>query len=174
MNKCNYDIEFSNIINPILTNDEFNKLDMIPHHGTTRLEHSLKVSYYSYKIAKKLKLDYKSTARAGLLHDFFLSEVERTNKEKFLSTFTHATKAVKRSEHHFGINELEEDIIKSHMFPLNLFVPKYMESWIVTTVDKVVAVKEFKEEYKVLAKDKLAYITNISLFILLNLIYLPR
>ena len=42
-------------------------------------EHLIKVSYKSYKIAKKLDLDYVSVARAGLLHDFYLDGNERSN-----------------------------------------------------------------------------------------------
>lgn len=35
---------------------------------------AIKVSYRAYKTAKKLNLDYIKTARAGLLHDFYLDE----------------------------------------------------------------------------------------------------
>ena len=47
------------------------KMSEITHHGLDRKSHSIRVSYYSYKISKALGLDYKSTARAGLIHDFF-------------------------------------------------------------------------------------------------------
>lgn len=170
MNKHRYDIEYTTIVDPILLNNEFNKLDDIEHHGTTRLEHSLKVSYYSYKIAKALKLNYQETARAGLLHDFFLSDEERTKTERFLSMFTHPKKALNTATDHFELNNIEENIIVSHMFPLNLHIPKYRESWIVSTVDKVIAVKEFSYAYQHKFKRELAYITNISLICLLSFI----
>ena len=51
----------------------------------TRFDHSMKVSYYSYKVAKLLHLDYRQTARGGLLHDFFLSPEVRSKKERFVS-----------------------------------------------------------------------------------------
>ena len=51
---------------------EQTRLYNIEHHGISRMEHSIKISYYSYLIAKKLKMDYVSVARGGLLHDFFL------------------------------------------------------------------------------------------------------
>ena len=56
-----------NIVGNILDNEEFNQIKRIEHHGTTRFEHSVRVSYYSYKISKLLHLDYVETARAGLL-----------------------------------------------------------------------------------------------------------
>ena len=46
------DQEYLFIINNILENEKFRKIENIKHHNTTRLNHSLKVSYYSYKIAK--------------------------------------------------------------------------------------------------------------------------
>ncbi len=42
------------------------------HCNTSRLQHSFNVSYYSFILAKKLKLDYRAAARAGLLHDLYL------------------------------------------------------------------------------------------------------
>ena len=78
------DLRYRKIVKNILDNEEFNKIKNIEHHGITRYDHSLKVSYYSYKIAKTLKLDYRQVARGGLLHDFFLSGEDRTFKDKFL------------------------------------------------------------------------------------------
>jgi Predicted HD superfamily hydrolase len=69
------DKEYMAIIEDLLENEDLLKLDEITHHHyTTRLTHSLFVSYVSYKLAKSRGLDFVSTARAGLLHDFFLEE----------------------------------------------------------------------------------------------------
>ena len=78
------DPNYHKIIKNILENKEFNQLKHIEHHGISRYDHSLKVSYYSYKIAKALNLDYYQTARGGLLHDFFISKESRTTKERFI------------------------------------------------------------------------------------------
>ena len=164
MNQYRYDIEYTKLVDDILSNNEFNKLDHIEHHGISRYDHSLKVSYYSYKIAKTLKLDDKDVARAGLLHDFFLSDPNRTTKERFVSTFNHPKKAAKNAKDVFGINEKEEDIIKSHMFPVNLTVPKYAESWIVNGVDKCIGAYEFFKKFKY----QFSYATNLLTIIILN------
>lgn len=158
------DIEYLELIKNILSNEEFNKIKDIEHHGTTRYTHSLRVSYVSYKITKLLHLDYKEVARAGLLHDFFISDEERTFKDRFLSTFTHPKYAVENSCKYFDLSEKEKDIIGSHMFPIYYSIPKYAESWIVSLTDKVVGTYEFCMKFKY----KFSYITNLFLILLLN------
>lgn len=167
MSKIKMDKEYLNIVNDILNNEEFNKIDEIEHHGITRKEHSLKVSYYSYKLAKILKLNYNDVARGGLLHDFFISNNDRTDKEKLFDTFTHPKKAVLKASEIFDINDLEKDIIIGHMFPFYKSVPKYGESWIVNLTDKVIGSYELFCQYRY----KLDCAANyLYLFVLLNLI----
>lgn len=156
------DKEYNYIINNIINNKDFLKIDSCRHHGITRLEHSLRVSYYSYKVSKFLKLDARQTARAGLLHDFFIDE-QLNKKEKRLSAFYHPKKAVDNADTMFILTDKEKDIIYSHMFPLiPNHVPKYMESWVVSIVDKCVASYEFATSY---SKTFLFKIQN-ALFIL--------
>ena len=164
MQKAEENTEYLCLVNHILNNDEFKKIKDIEHHGETRYNHSLRVSYYSYKISKFLKLDYKTVATGGLLHDFFLSDQERNKKDRFLSTFNHPKKAVLKASEEFGITEKEEDIIRSHMFPINLSVPKYAESWVVSIVDKVVGTYEFSRKFGY----KLVYTANLLMVFLLN------
>lgn len=169
MNYITEDKEYELLVNDIFKNEDFMKIDTIEHHGTSRLIHSRRVSYYSYKIAKKLKLSYKDVARAGLLHDFFMSYEDRTKKERFLSTFTHPKYALINAETNFELNNLEKDIIRTHMFPINLAIPKYAESWLVSIVDKFVAIYEFTLSYRY----QLSYATNyLYLFLVLSFIKL--
>lgn len=158
------DKEYLSIVNHILENEQFKLIDKIEHHGTSRFNHSLKVSFYSYKIAKLLKLDYIETAKGGLLHDFFISEEDRNMLDRFTSTFTHPKKAVQTSKKYFNISEKEENIIHSHMFPIYFSLPKYSESWVVSLVDKVVGSYEFSNKFKY----KIAYFVNTYLFIIIN------
>ena len=137
------DLQYRKIVNHILDNEEFLKIKKIEHHGITRYDHSIKVSYYSYKIAKALRLDYEQVARGGLLHDFFLSPEDRTKKDRLVSVFTHPKQAVETAKGNFKLTAKEEDMIRTHMFPINLAVPKYLESWVVSCVDKAVALNEF-------------------------------
>ena len=141
----------------------------IKHHDSNRFNHSLKVSYYSYKISKKLKLDSISTARGGLLHDFFLERTVdyKKIKDKFkLYTGRHPKMAVNNSKKYFNINLIEEDIIRSHMFPIDIKVPNYSESWIVSCVDKFVSTFEFVKKFS----HKLSYVSNFALLFLINML----
>ena len=158
------DTYYIKIIEDILENKEFDKIKYIEHHGTTRFDHSMRVAYYSYKVAKTFRLDYREVARAGLLHDFFLSDIDRTAKDKFLSTFTHPKYAVENAQKHFKLSDKEKNIIESHMFPIYTCLPKYAESWVVSTVDKIVGTYEFMKEFRY----KFSYIFNIYILFLIN------
>jgi uncharacterized protein len=110
------------------------------------------VAYLSYRVCKFLKLDYRSAARGALLHDFFLydwrnHDVPDLARKKFHG-IEHPTIAVANAKKHFSINEIEEDIIKKHMWPLTLTPPKYKESFIVSFADKYLSSKEFIGEFK--------------------------
>ncbi|MEG1596708.1 MAG: HD domain-containing protein [Bacilli bacterium] len=136
-------MEFDIIIKDIVNNDNFKKLERISHHGVTRFDHSLMVAKYSYKISKALKLDYNSVTRGAMLHDFFfIDNKDLTRKDKLYSIVNHPKIAYNNAIKYFDINYLEEDIILSHMFPISLKAPRYIESWIVDMVDNVVAIKE--------------------------------
>ena len=102
----------------LLKNEKLLKLEEITHHHyTTRLSHSLFVSYVSYKLAKSRGLDYISTARAGLLHDFFLEGRQDIEKMGLGShNSAHPKIALKNAQEITEINEVEKDIILKHMF----------------------------------------------------------
>ena len=165
--KNDLDIEYSMLVKDILNNEEFKKMGDIKHHNSTRLDHMMKVSYYSYVVAKALRLKYKEVARAGLLHDFYFGRT--TDHDKFkdkikLYTHNHPKEAVINAKKYFDINAMEADIIESHMFPIDIKIPKYLESWIVSAVDKVVATYEFYHK----ASKKLKYSLNLGLILVLN------
>ena len=162
------DKEYKRIVRNILRNSEFKKLYNIEHHGISRLEHLTKVSYHSYLIAKKLRLDYKSVARGALLHDFYLDGDERNGRTKFLDTFIHPKKALDTSNENFNINKLEKNIIISHMFPIYPRVPKYKESILVNIVDKGIGSYEMTRECYYKLKYKFNYLFVFMLILLIN------
>lgn len=161
-------IEYLNIVDNILHNKEFNKIGNIEHHGINRLDHSMKVSYYSYRISRFMKLDYVDTAKGGLLHDFFLNE-NKTSKEKFKSYFKHPKIALETAKSEFKLNEKEQNIIKAHMFPISPAIPKYAESWIVTFVDKGVAIGELIRKIYFGIKPRVIKSYNIIFIMLLSI-----
>lgn len=158
------DVEYYSIVGNILESNEFQNLKKFIHHGTSRYEHSLRVSYEAYKYAKKHNLDYKAVAIGGLLHDFFENSNDPTLKERFFATFNHPSIAVSNAVNRFNVNELETDIIGSHMFPINKKIPMHKESWIVNLYDKRVGLTEWAYQLG----RKLCYSTNLFLIFILN------
>ena len=139
--------EFFNILDDIISNDTVLKMkDFRQHCNTSCFNHSLHVAYYSYYIAKKLKLDYHSTARAAMLHDLFLYDWRKNYRDdksiSSLHAFAHPKVALKNASQIFDLNEKEKDIIVKHMWPLTLKLPKYKESYLVTLMDKYSTLKE--------------------------------
>ena len=143
------DEAYFRIVNPILENKDFNGIAEIKHHDSNRLNHSLKVSYYSYKVAKLCRLNVVATARAGLLHDFYYESIldQNSAKEKMKLYLSHQEEAVNNSRKYFNLSDREENIIATHMFPVTKKIPRYKESWVVTSVDKGVAIAEFIKKF---------------------------
>ncbi len=147
-----FEEEYYETIADILQHEEFLKLKDYFHHNSSIYHHVHDVAYLSYRISKYLKLDYRSTARGALLHDFFLydwrnHDVPDLPRRKFHG-LEHPAIAAANAKKHFSINDMEEDIIKKHMWPLTFIPPKYKESYIVSFADKYLSSKEFINEYK--------------------------
>ena len=134
--------QFDLLVKDITDNKEFTKLDTEFHHGITRYEHSMRVAKWTYKISNFFHMkNSKATTRAALLHDFYLNkDLEGQSSPRKLQT--HPEKALENSLKYYKLNKIQQDIIKTHMFPCNLNVPKYKESWLVTTIDKIVGAYE--------------------------------
>ena len=120
--------------------NKYRELKSMAHHGNNRLDHINRVSKMSFYISKGLKLDYVSCTRGALLHDFFTTDDIKRGKH-FLKE--HPRIALNNSKEYFELNEIEEDIILSHMFPIVKGKPNYKESKVVCFSDKVVSIYEF-------------------------------
>ena len=114
----------------------------IQHSNINCLEHSVSVSYRAFIVCKYLGFNYKTVARGGLLHDFFLYDWHTRKPKKGLHGLIHPSIALNNANEKFILNEIEKDIIKKHMWPLTLQLPKYKESYIVVLIDKYCSVME--------------------------------
>ena len=164
LNSINQDEDFDNwfkIVEPILTSHEFQVRRLFKHHENSVWDHSILVSFRAYKITKRRNLNSRETAIGGLLHDFYPYAWKYSIKlheydDKYLMCigkkypllkkhgFTHAREACYNYQKYYGEYEsdLINDIITKHMFPLNIKLPKYKESWIVSYSDKVESIKD--------------------------------
>lgn len=116
----------------------------IQHGSISCFEHSIAVAYISLWLVHRLRLtvDLRSLVRGALLHDYFLYDWHEKDSSHRWHGFHHAKRAAKNAKRDFSINPIEEDIIQKHMFPLNLALPRYKESIIVTCADKFCALCE--------------------------------
>lgn len=136
------DQEFLEYVGAILEDSEFIKLGKYRQHQfTTRLMHSINVSYISWIIAKKLGCDAKVAARAGMLHDFCVYDFRDEVPTGEMQAFYHPKVAAKASKERFDVTEKEEHAIRAHMFPLGP-LPRSKEAWIISCSDKMCACME--------------------------------
>ncbi len=139
----NYYDEFLDIVDDLINTPEFGRLAKCRHHyGVTRMQHCLNVAYYSFVLCKRLHLDYRAAARAGLLHDLFYYEWRSDEMGFFEHASVHSREALSNAEKLTELSDLERDIIRNHMWLCGLIWPRRRETYIVSVADKVCAVWE--------------------------------
>lgn len=154
------DLIFKSYLEEVMKKKKFLKMNRYIQHGNTScLLHSIAVSYYSYRLAKFLRLNIheKELIRGALLHDYFLYDWHakyKPTRDVGLHGRIHPKIALFNARKDYDINELEADIIARHMFPLTFTPPKYKESIIVCLVDKVLST------YEVFSKNAYTKITD--------------
>lgn len=147
-NKKNWsdDAEYVAQIQDLLDKPEIQHLKTIRQHiYSNRLEHSIRVSYKSYLIGKKLHLNTRALARGGLMHDMFYYDWDRSKLDFRTHAYLHPRIALRNARSITHVTDMEADIIVKHMFGATTELPKYAESWIVDAVDDECAVEEAVE-----------------------------
>lgn len=146
-------------LNELLNDKQYLSMKKYIQHGSTNcIEHSIAVTHYSLVFAHRLhiKVDYKNLIFGALLHDYFLYDWHEKDDSHKWHGFIHPKIALKNAMKRWKLDPKEQDIIRSHMFPLTFFwMPKYKESAIVCFVDKICATYETivrKNPYKNLKK----------------------
>ena len=116
--------------------------EYIQHGDTSIRQHTISVAYTAVALARKthLKYDYQAIVRGALLHDYFLYDWHEPHHG--LHGYTHASIALHNAAENFAISPIEADVIKKHMWPLNIAPPRYREAMIVTLADKICSTKE--------------------------------
>ena len=117
-----------------------------PQHGNTcRLLHSVAVAYYSCRLGALLGRGFhmRETARGALFHDYFFYDAQDGDPAHKGHWSRHPEIAWRNAKEELDLTRREEDIIRSHMFPLTLKPPRYREGVVVMMVDKGCSVYEF-------------------------------
>lgn len=138
--------QFWQMANEIVTHKNFQSLkNFIAHGKVTVFEHCLNVAKLSFATAiTQNNLDINSIIRGALLHDYYQYDWHKNPPFTFHG-FKHPKISLKNAKKDFVLNKKEENIIRSHMFPLTIFhFPKSKEAKIVSSCDKKVARLEHK------------------------------
>lgn len=136
-------VEYMSCVWDLMDEKKIQKLDEhVQHCNTSRLQHSINVSYYSFLICRFMGWDYRSAARAGLLHDMFYYDWRVTKGNRTNHASWHPRVAYDNARKITELNKIEKDAILKHMWPCTLVPPKYKESYVLTFVDKTCAVME--------------------------------
>lgn len=142
--------EYTDCVEDLLQSEITDSMNSYIQHGSvTCFEHSLSVSYCSYVLCRFLRLNYRSAARGGLLHDLFLYTWHKSKLIGGMHSFTHPYTALENASKHFLLNKMERDIIVKHMWPLTIRLPRYKEAYIVSFVDKYCAFLEVVKFFKI-------------------------
>lgn len=126
------------ILKELLDKTALMQMDQYIQHGDiTTLTHCILVAYYSYALDLKLHLhsDAKSLITGALLHDYFLYDWHEKEEWHRWHGFKHAKFAYQNARRDYPINEREAEIIRKHMWPLNICPPTCREAWVVNFVD---------------------------------------
>ena len=155
--------DYYDIYNEFNQVNKFRKLKSIEHHGNNRLDHIKRVAKMSFLVSKKLKLDYVSCTRGAILHDFFtLEDIDKRDCGFNNMLANHPRIALNNSLKYFNLNDIEKDVILTHMYPVVKGKPHYKEAKVVNICDKLVSFYEFfKYQLNVTANVFLLFILNM-------------
>ena len=146
-------IEFEENIGDLLNRKDVQQMDCFQQHaqGISCLDHCIFVAYLSFIICRRFGMDYRSAARAALMHDMYLCDWSRTDIGRWKRLFIHPELALKNAAEAYALSDLEKDIIVNHMWPLTpRKIPRSREAIVVNFADKVCATAEMLRIYRLI------------------------
>ena len=156
--------EFLEVAGDIYNSPQLQKLEgFVQHFNISRLQHIRSVAFLSFLVSGKLGLNFKETARAATMHDLFYYDWREDDLSHKLHGYRHHKTALKNAFYLCGtLNKKEVDIIKKHMWPLTVIPPKYLESIVVTSMDKYCATIEMIYSASPKYREKFHRLTGIG------------
>ncbi|MBO6137637.1 MAG: HD domain-containing protein [Lachnospiraceae bacterium] len=135
---------FRRVIQELTSNPKiFEMKKYIQHSDISTFTHCLRVARKSLILARRFNwgVNREALIRGAMLHDYFLYDWH--TKGDGLHGFHHPFIAAKNARRDFALNDLEYEIIRSHMWPLTLLhFPKSREAFLVSLADKICSADE--------------------------------
>ena len=136
--------EFSEQVREFAEDERYRKLKEYTQHGNiSTYTHCLRVARKSHDLARKLhiRVNEKEMLKGAMLHDYFLYDWHDHGDK--LHGYHHPHIALKNAKQDFGLTKREQNIIKSHMWPLTLtHIPRCREAVLVCIADKLCSLEE--------------------------------
>ena len=139
--------EMNRILSGFRSNEMVRQMKQYVQHGNvSTYDHCENVARLSYRINERLHLhcDLNVLLAGAMLHDFYLYDWHRPDGGSHrLHGFRHARAAADKAKEVFGIDWRTEQVIASHMWPLNIGkIPGSREAWVVCIADKCASLYE--------------------------------
>ena len=135
--------EYMSTVKDVMSSPSIQRLENYDQHmGTSRLQHSINVSYKSFVLARLLGWDYRAAARAGLMHDMFYYNFRDAGYTAREHCRIHPQIALRNARCNFSVSERESDIISAHMLLTNWKKPKFKETYLIVAMDNLCALEE--------------------------------
>jgi len=119
--------------------------DIKQHRGSNTLYHVMKVTRKAYTLAKHciVKVNYEDLITGAMLHDYFLYDWRNDRSKLKRHGHRHPKIAKANAIRDFNVNKKVQNIIVSHMWPINCFhLHTSLEGHIVSLADKYVSIRE--------------------------------
>ena len=115
--------EFSEQVREFAEDERYQRLKDYTQHGNiSTYTHCLRVARKSHNLARRLhiRVNEKEMLKGAMLHDYFLYDWHEKSDWHRLHGFSHAERALKNASRDFDLTYREKEIIRCHMFPLNI------------------------------------------------------
>ncbi len=135
---------FETLADPILNSPNYQILKTFIQHGqVTTYDHCVRVARTAFNLNRALHAgaEEKELVEACLLHDYYLYDWHHSGDH--LHGYHHPFIAAENASRDFQADQLVQEAIRTHMWPLNIRrIPHSKTGWLLTLSDKICSLDE--------------------------------